>query len=354
MESANRGVVPVLDERKRRVLQAIIDDYIDTASPVGSRTIARKYNLGVSPATIRNEMADLEELGYLEQPHTSAGRIPSDKGYRFYVDTLMDIRYLAEEEGRRIRQLYRQRVREIGWLIQQTTRVLAETTNYLALIRGPQVGRAAFRYFHLVPLFPGRALLVAVTETGLTETRVMELPGGITAEELAEVSSLINRSLDQSFEKVKQKVVRQLRGELSRYRAAAQRALELLTEVMAFGEDEEHVYLGGTAHILNEPEFRDLDRVRRVFGVLEQARLVRRLLSIPVLEGGPVAIRIGEEIEIEDMQDCSLVSAPYTVAGRFAGRIGVVGPKRMHYSRVVAVVREVARSLSEVLDETLG
>ncbi|MCL6451829.1 MAG: heat-inducible transcriptional repressor HrcA, partial [Acetobacteraceae bacterium] len=182
----------MLSERKRQVLRAVVDDYVATAAPVGSRTLARKYRLGVSPATIRNEMADLEEMGYLDQPHASAGRVPSDLGYRFYVDWLMGIRELAEAEIQRITELFARRRGQVEELIQHAAQVLSESTSHLALVLGPPTDRLAFKWVHLLPLDPGHAVLLLAASGGLVQHRLVEIPAHLEAGELQAVFSALN------------------------------------------------------------------------------------------------------------------------------------------------------------------
>lgn len=337
-----------LNERKRRVLQAVVDDYVETALPVGSRTVARKYGLGVSPATIRNEMADLEELGYLEQPHASAGRVPSDKGYRFYVDSLMEIRKLAEEEIQKIEDLLLQRTYELEQLIYDTAKILSETTNYLALVLGPTLGHSPLRHVQLIPIAEGQLLLVFVTMNGAIEHKLLDTSFTLSQEEATKLSWFLNKALSgKTIRDLSSTVLRELYLELNQWSRIVEEALELLRGSLE-EEREEQVYFGGALNILNHPEFRDVERARRVLKTLEQARLIRELLSLP-LASGPVEIRIGREITIDAMQDCSVVTGIYAIGGGIFGRLGVVGPKRMEYGKVVAIVRNVAELLSRVL-----
>ena len=335
-----------MDERKSKVLHAIINDYVTTAEPVGSRTIARKYHLGVSPATIRNEMADLEELGYIEQPHTSAGRIPSDRGYRYFVDCLMETYEVTQSEQGRIRQAFERKVREIEILIQHTAKLLSETTNYASLVSGPQVREAVFQNLQLVPVGEGRALLVMVTDSGFVEDQVIELPVEITLMELQKISGVMNEKLrGKTLEQVGRGLLRELQSELIRYQALMDQTLAFLEEKMAAG-GQERVYVGGASNILSQPEFRDISKVRKLIRALEQDKVVHDILDGP---GGEhrVVISIGEEIRYREMQDCSLVSATYRVGDRIIGRIGVLGPKRMEYAKVVSIVESVTQRLSE-------
>lgn len=339
-----------MDERKSRVLQAIIDDYVSTAEPVGSRTIARKYRLGVSPATIRNEMADLEDLGFLEQPHTSAGRIPSNRGYRYYVDCLMQHRDLSPEEEDQIRKVFERKVREFETLIQLTARSLSDATHLTSLVTGLQVSKAAFKQLKLVPLSGDRALLVFVTDTGFVENKVIEVPLEVTLVELERISELLTDNLKGTpVESLRRDTLRQLQDELGRYGALLEQSLDFLAGD-SDTKDRERVYLAGTTNMLAQPEFKDIDKVRSLLGALEQDEVVFEVLGDPNRTVG-LCVTIGEEIKYREMQECSMVSATYSVGDRTIGRIGVLGPKRMEYAKVVAVVENVTQRLTNALNK---
>jgi len=318
---------------------------------VGSRTIARKYNLGVSPATIRNEMADLEELGYLEQPHTSAGRIPSDRGYRFYVDCLMTPCDDAAINHASIAATYRRKVREIESLIQMTVRVLSESTNCLAVVLGPQFGLARVQYLQFFPLVTNQALMVLVTDTGLAENRLIEIPEGIQPHELLHVGGVLNRTLSGlTLDEVSSTAWKELNSELSRYRSIVEQVTELL-EALSAEEGSERVYMAGTINILAEPEFRDIDKARMLLGLLEESRSIYHLLQRKAHE---LTISIGEENQMVEVRDCSLVSSAYHIGRSTHGRLAVVGPRRMDYSRVIGVVQLVEQIFSEALRRNVG
>lgn len=338
-----------LDERKRRVLQAVIDDYIVTAEPVGSRTISRKYGFGCSPATIRNEMADLEELGYLSQPHASAGRVPSNKGYRFYVDCLMETRQPGERELGIIRQIHQRKTRELEALLHLIGKLLSETTNYASLVTGPQPRNGQFHSLQVIPLSEGQALLLVVGDGGLLHNRVMDIPDGTSIAELQQMARLLTERLEGlTLDRIGRGVLRTLDLELTRYREIINQTLDIL-RLWEEDEMEERVYLAGTTNILNQPEFKDVDKVRALLGALEQEQLVSRLLASR--ESDSLTVAIGEELRIKEMEDCSLVSATYSVGGRVVGRIGVLGPRRMDYSRVVSIVDYLTRTLNDVLQK---
>lgn len=337
-----------MDDRKNKVLQAIIDDYVATAEPVGSRTIARKYHLGVSPATIRNEMSDLEELGYLEQPHTSAGRIPSDRGYRYFVDCLMQARSVTQQDEDLIRKTFERKVREIDTLIRETARVLSDATHLTSVMSGPQIQKAHFRELRLVPLGGDKAVLVYITDSGFIENQVLELPVEVTMVELQRVSDVLNDQLKgQPVETLSRGAVRALQQELHRYNALLEQTLQALELRLEPGEHQ-RLYLGGTTNMLNQPEFRDVNKIRNLLTVLENEDAVTEVLASAPEGAGQVTVQIGEEIKVRELTDCSVVSATYRLGEEVIGRVGVIGPKRMDYARVTGIMNAITRQLEEV------
>ncbi|MBO8128540.1 MAG: heat-inducible transcription repressor HrcA [Peptococcaceae bacterium] len=341
-----------LDERKKKILRAIVQDFIMTAEPVGSRTIARKYNFGVSPATIRNEMADLEEMGYLEQPHTSSGRIPSNQGYRYYVDHLMEPASLDEAEKQLIRVSYRDKVKEISEVIRNTGKLLAQLTNYAALVVTPHIDRNIVRFIQLIPLHKGQAIVLVVMEPGAVYHKIMDLPENITACDLETISKVFNAKIQgHQMSEIKLTLIREIYLELLRYKYLVQSIMELIDE--SSDAKEEKIYLGGVFNMLNQPEFHNIERVKTLLSLLEQEALLRELLETGEDDKG-VTVRIGKELKHADMQDCSVVSARYQLYGDPLGTIAVLGPTRMQYDKVVSVVEYLTNNLSRILDELYG
>jgi heat-inducible transcriptional repressor len=335
-----------LDDRKNKVLQAVIEDYVATAEPVGSRTIARKYHLGVSPATIRNEMADLEELGFLEQPHTSTGRVPSDRGYRYYVDCLMEACEVDNRDSELIRRTFERKIREIDTLVRETARVLSETTHLTTVISGPQIQKAHFKDLRLVPLGNDKAVLLYVTDSGFVENQVLELPMEVTMLELQRVSEVLNDQLrGQPVQELSRAAVRALHQELHRYGALLEQALQFFAVNLEPG-DKHRLYLGGTTHMLNQPEFRDVEKVRNLLTLLENEEAVSEVLSTVSSQEQPI-VQIGEEIKVRELTDCSVVSAVYRLGGEVIGRLGVIGPKRMEYARVIGLMNAITKQLED-------
>ncbi|OPZ63213.1 MAG: Heat-inducible transcription repressor HrcA [Firmicutes bacterium ADurb.Bin506] len=337
-------------ERKQAILRAVTDDYISTAEPVGSRTIARKYDMGISPATIRNEMADLEEEGYLEQPHASAGRIPSDKGYRFYVDALMLGRSISEVEKSRIRAEYGRRRDEIRSLVRATAKVLGEMSQYASVVVGPAVKGARIHHIQLVPLGSDSVLVVVVTSSGLVEHRLLAIEHSMTPADLDRLSAVLNDRLRGStLADIRGRILRDLQIEVSAYASFLEDMFELLIDAVR-SSDEDRVHIDGLMKLLAQPEFKEIEKARPILEFLESDGMVLSELSASSRGGGGrPEISIGSENSRDELRNCSIVSAPYGPGGRVIGAIAVVGPTRMDYSMVTALVGFVAERLSELL-----
>lgn len=339
-----------LSQRKKQILQAVITEYIKTAEPVGSRTIARRYDLDLSPATIRNEMSDLEEMGYLEQPYTSSGRIPSQKGYRFYVDSLMEFKDLSANEIAWIHKIYNIKLREIDKIVQHTAKVLSAITHYTTLILGPQIQKSAFQQLQIFPLDSNKALVILTTDTGFVENKIIELPRMLSTEELFKIVEYMNRKLrGLSIDRITNSLIREMKVEMVHQMDFIEQAINLLDESFSF-EKEKKVYLGGTANILNQPDFKDVSKIKKIFDVLEEETLLSKLLEEASVEDRMQVI-IGEEIKIEDMQECSLITATYRVGEKTIGSIGVLGPTRMDYSKVITIVEHITEELNGILND---
>ncbi|MGB4337896.1 MAG: heat-inducible transcriptional repressor HrcA [Bacillota bacterium] len=338
-----------MGQRKQAVLRAVTDDYISTAEPVGSRTIARKYGLGVSPATIRNEMADLEEEGYLEQPHASAGRIPSDKGYRFYVDSLMLEKPISKSEEVRIRKEYQRRRDSIISLIRATARVLGEMSQYASVVIGPTVKGAEIRHIQLVPLSSDTVLVVVVTNSGLVEHRVLTIEHAMSLSDLDRISWVLNNKLRGStLSDMRGRLLKEIQAEVSAYTSFLENMFELLIGAMRTS-DTEKVHVEGVMQLLAQPEFREIEKARPVLEFLESDELVLRELSASARASRGTEVTIGSEHALEELRNCSIVSAPYGPGGQMVGAVAVIGPTRMDYAMATALVGYMAEQLSELL-----
>ncbi|MBR1821311.1 MAG: heat-inducible transcription repressor HrcA [Clostridia bacterium] len=338
-----------LDERKYLILQAIIDDYIMTAMPVGSRTISRKSGVGYSPATIRNEMSDLEELGYLDQPHTSAGRVPSNKAYRLYVDHLMKTVKLTSDERERMQDHLISKSKQVEGVIRSAASVLSDATKYTSVIVAPKLGTLRIKHVQLVPVAERTALMVIVTNVGIVKDALIRVPEGMDADDLYSISRMLTEKLaDKPLEAVRQAFSELLRN--AEYnRKLLGETLQVIEKRLEAGGDASDVIVGGPANMLEYPEYSDVNKARSFLAVLESKDTLRKLVNS---DGGmEITIRIGPENQLPALNDCSIVTASYRVGDHSNGTLGIIGPTRMNYNRVISVLEFMGRALSDVLSE---
>ncbi len=344
-----------MDARKKQILHAVIQDYVDTAEPVGSRTIAKKYDLGISPATIRNEMSDLEELGYIRQPHTSAGRIPSDKGYRYYVDCLMEPqeRAITQDEQALIAETFTQQVEEIDALLQESCKLLSKLTNYTAMIMKPKKLPGKLIKLNLVQVDSGHVVVVMTGDDGKVSHRILEVPPEITPENLADFEAVLQQKLiGLSLTQVTNSILKELALQMFWHQNLIKQSMQLLQTILFGGEDAGKVLVNGVLNLLNQPEFQDVGKVRDVLSALEVDDVVRQLLlSNQMTSKSGTVVYIGGELTAPGMNDCSVVSTPYYLNGEQVGSIGVLGPTRMQYPKVIALVEQVSKEVSEKMDK---
>ena len=336
----------VLDERKFMILKAIIDDYILTAMPVGSRTISRKSGVGFSPATIRNEMSDLEELGYLAQPHTSAGRVPSNKAYRLYVDSILSSGEISAEEKQRIEDYMKRRSGQVEDIIRAAADVLADATQYTSVIVAPQIQTLRIKRVQIVPVTDTTALMIVVTSAGIIKDAIISVPAEMDSESLHKLSEMLTHELaEHTLAEVRQIFARMFR-DLSINR-------RLLGGVMQVMEDKltedapEDVVIGGSTKLLNYPEYSDIEKAKNFLTLFESRD---RLAGLLKRNGGmDVTIHIGAENGVAALNDCSLVTASYRVGEHGNGMLGIIGPTRMNYRRVVTIMEYMGDVISRML-----
>ncbi len=324
----------MVDTRKREVLRAVVDDYVETAEPVASKTLARKYPLGVSPATIRNELSELEADGYLFQPHVSAGRIPSDKGYRFYVDELVSQRTPTLEERRRFERVMSRSAPQTSWLFRELARLLSEATRYASVAVGPVTGPAVVSSLRAVPLGPGHVLLVLVTNQDFVVHRNIALPEGLGADDVEFLVERIDRVLEGTvLTRVGRTLMREVLEAGRPYESVTEATIELLED--AAQTMDERVFLGGATKLLGLPEFVAADRIRDLFEFLDHPDQVHSLF-----EGGTrdVLLRIGRENRADVLRDFSVATARLEVPGGTEAYVAVIGPTRMMYDRVLGIL----------------
>ena len=339
----------MLNDRKKKILQLIIEDYISTAEPVGSRTIARKYDLGISPATIRNEMSDLELLGYLEQPHTSAGRIPSAQAYRFYVDSLIEPGALTDHDMALINSWYTERRRSIDDIFQSTAKILSRMTQNVSMVLANKDAAAVFRYIKFLPLDSNHAILCIVTDDGNVDNCVVEIPLGMRPEEMDYLAGRISRELEgKELSEISEDLLSALHMDVAEDKVLFTSFLQAIKR-MSRKQNEQRVFLGGTKQLLNQPEFRDVERVKSLLGILEEEKVVRDLLVAG--EDSGLKITIGTENKFTGIQDCSMVQATYRLNGQIVGTMAVLGPTRMEYGKVITVMDYLHKYLKTIFEQ---
>ena len=335
-----------LDQRKQRVLKAVIDDYIESAEPVGSRTLARKYNLGVSPATIRNEMADLEMLGYLEHLHTSSGRVPSSKGYRFYVDGLIPPKPVSDEEKALIDRWYKGRVQRIEEVFQETARIISQVTRNVSLVLAPQMTQAHFHCLQFLPLDDRRVITVLMTDAGFIENKILAMPDGASFEDFQRMAAVINKNLaGHTLRTIEHHSMAEIKDEIQDQQLY-EAALGIIHRALDSSK-RERLYLGGTTQMLAQPEFHDVEKVKDTLLMLEEEELMTDILHAHMGDG--LGVIIGQENEDSHFKDSSLITATYHLDGELLGTIAVLGPTRMEYAKAMSLLEYMNTNLTDVI-----
>ncbi len=337
-----------LSDRKRKILQAIIDEYIGTAEPVGSRAISKKESLGLSSATIRNEMADLEEMGYLIQPHTSSGRVPSDEGYRFYVNSLMQRYQIGMEAVVQLQNMLETRVSQLEKLIKYAGAIASNLTDYTTVVTASKDNHCEIKKIDLVMISSRSVMLIVVTQT--VRSQAMNID--ISEDECLKLSAILNNALtglmadDITFEKI-QDIQREIERKVSV-------DPKVLIDIMRFVYDtvtadtETEIYVNNAKSILRYPEYSNIEKAERILSFLDDKENLKKLVETDGKDG--IEAKIGKENDFEILQDCSLVSINYSVGDSTAGKIAVIGPKRMNYSKVFASLDLIANEIDKIID----
>jgi len=337
-----------MDARKFRILQAIIDDYILTAIPVGSRTISKKYEMGLSSATIRNEMSDLEELGYLDQPHVSAGRVPSTKAYRLYVDQLLATGRISADDLDSVRTHFSQRTGKMEDVISRAAQALSSITSYTSLVLGPKGSETTIRNLQLVPVSQNSARLVIVTDNGIVRDAIIHVDSDLDGDALYAISRTLTERVAGHRLSDTQDVLRAMRREFAEKR----KVLDGVSDLVADVENQQasaKIAFGGTSNILSFPEYNDVEKARTFLSLLESKDTLIRLLEQH--QNVAFTVRIGPETGVPELRDCSLVTATYSIGDHTHGTIGVIGPTRMQYGRVLGVLSAMGEQLSRLLTQ---
>lgn len=340
-----------LSERKMKILKAIIRNYLETGEPVGSRTISKDTDLNLSSATIRNEMSDLEDLGYIVQPHTSAGRIPSDKGYRLYVDELMAEK---EAETTAIQNIMLERYDKLEQALKQIVKVLATNTNYATLISSPQYNRNKLKFIQLSQVEPNQILAVVVVEGNIVKNKIIRVEEEFSQEALLNFNFLLNSQLNGlSLEQINLGIISKLKEQAGEYSEFIGKVIDAVGE--AIGKDEDlEIYTSGATNIFKYPELIEGGRAKELISAFEEkqqlAELVTETLSDEENHG--IQVYIGNETPVTNMKDCSVVTATYQLGEGMQGTIGIIGPKRMDYEKVVDNLKTLMGQMDTIFKKT--
>jgi len=340
-----------LTDRDGRILTAVIREYIRDGEPVSSRKIARKYGFNLSPATIRNVMADLEDQGFLYQPHTSAGRMPTQSGFRFYVDVICENPELPQQEMDAIRKKYQKASPDLNGLLQETSKILSDFSHVAGVVFAPAIIDTVFKRIDFILLKKGHILAVFVSQVGLVQNKVLRIDDkAITQDDLNKSSRYLNSILSGlTLREVRQKIVEEMKKEQTTYSELLSSALEMGNSTFA-DEAEYEIYVQGQANFLEYQEFSTIDKLKVILRTFEEKSMLVRILD-RALEKEGVRIFIGAENELPEMEDCSFILSPYTGDNAVLGSLGVVGPTRMNYFHIIPVVNYIARVVSARLNE---
>ncbi|MEK5270716.1 heat-inducible transcriptional repressor HrcA [Aeribacillus sp. FSL K6-8394] len=335
----------MLTDRQLLILQIIIDDFIQYAQPVGSRSLSKKESITFSSATIRNEMADLEELGLIEKTHTSSGRVPSEKGYRYYVDHLLSPKKLTKKEIMAIRSIFAEKIYELETLVQKSAQILSELTSYTAIVLGPKVSENRLKRLQIVPINEDKAVAIFVTNTGHVENKMITFPEKIDMSELEKIVNILNEKLaGVPLSELKDKIYKEIANILRKHIRNYDILLKLITGTLNVGNEK--IYFGGKTNILSQPEFRDVSQIQTFLDFIEQEDELYDLLKT---NPSGITVKIGTENKISAMENCSLITATYSIGEKQIGTVAVLGPKRMDYSRVISLLKFFSKDLSQVL-----
>lgn len=341
----------MLEDRVFRVLWAVVDSYISNPDPVGSRYITRKYGFNLSPATIRNIMADLEEMGYLMQPHTSAGRVPTDKGYRFYVDSMESLKSEWAEDSllKDLRRRLENIKDDINELLNETTRTISEVTHYLGIALPPKPDRSIFKKINLYKYRGNRIAAVLITEEGIIKNRIIELAPDISDRDLKRLSDYLNsRFSGYTIDEIRKIILKEMDSDRATFDRLISRAMKICEEVMHSGPNT--VFISGLSEVLELPDFSDIERIRAIMKTIEDKHMIIKLLDM-LSENDGIKVVIGSENPVTGKMRLSVITSPYREGDRQVGTIGIIGPTRMDYVLAMAIVDATARYISERLSE---
>jgi heat-inducible transcriptional repressor len=336
----------LLTDRQLLILQVIVDDFIRSAQPVGSRSLSKKEEISFSSATIRNEMSDLEELGYIEKTHTSSGRVPSEKGYRYYVDHLLSPQVLNQHDVSIIQSIFAEKIFEFEKIIQRSAKILSELTNYTSIVLGPAVSINKLKRIQIIPLNKETAVAIFVTDTGHVENRTFSLPPSVDASDLEKTVNILNDRLagvplEDLNDKIYKEVAMLLRQHIHNYDLM----LHTIADSLKMPSNEK-LFFGGKTNMLSQPEFHDVAKLRSLLTMIDQEEWIYNLIRN---DSAGIHVKIGRENNNSVMDNCSLITATYSAGAENLGTIAILGPTRMEYSRVISLLQFFSKDLTAVL-----
>jgi heat-inducible transcriptional repressor len=338
-----------LDERNKKVLQAVIDSYISTGAPIGSNVLIKRYDFSVSSATLRNIMAELEEMGYLTHPHTSAGRIPTERGYRYYIDGLISVRRDTDDIKDQLQQAPPLHGGDLHELMEEASHFLAKLSRYAGVVIAPAEPEGKYKHIEFIRLHGREVLIIFVTSGGTVQNKLIQLDEEILQHELNSFGTYLDEELEhRSLTEVRRRLVEKLREEKMVFKRLMEETYQASREIQE--RDSEKVYIGGAFQVLESPEFANVEKMRTLFKAFEDKYKLLKLLERSVTAGG-IKVFIGSENPYFEMQGCSLVVSSYNAGSDVVGTLGVIGPTRMQYQQVIQVVDYTAKLVSRLLDE---
>jgi len=341
-----------MESRRKSILGAVVESYVDTATPVGSRAISQRFRYTISPATIRNVMADLEEMGLIMHPHTSAGRVPTDKGYRFYVDSLLEPKHLTKEEESTINKLIHHSGNDVEYIMQNASKAISIITNVAGMVLTPRLKRSIFKHIELFNIDDSRILAVIITTSGFVKNSIMDFEEHITKQELIRITEFLNSELEGiSLGEIKSYLTRKLLEERDSFYTFLKRAADILSVPGLFRADD-HLHFEGAACIMSHPEFTDVRKAGLFLRACEDKKDLLNLLNEDMEREG-IKIHIGKENTDSEMQDCSIITCNYKINGATVGAVAAIGPTRMEYGKVMSVLKYISHELGKEL-ENLG
>ncbi|MBA9025493.1 MULTISPECIES: heat-inducible transcriptional repressor HrcA [Bacillaceae] len=336
----------MITDRQLLILQAIIDDFIRNAQPIGSRSLSKKEGITFSSATIRNEMSDLEEFGFLEKTHTSSGRIPSEKGYRYYVDHLLAPERIKTDDRRIIRSIFADRIYELEKIVQKSAKILSELTNYTSIVLGPKVKDNKLKKIQIISLTKETAIAIIITDTGHVENKVISLPPSFDMNEIEKMANILNdRLVGVPLAELRDKIYKEVAVLLSQHIQNYGTLVSSLAETLDISNPPK-LFFGGKTNMLKQPEFHDIDKVSSLLSLIDQEQ---GLYEIMKQNPAGIHVKIGRENNNVLLEDCSLITATYSVGEQQVGTIAILGPTRMEYSRVISLLEFFSKDMTALL-----